>query len=130
MRAALLSEAAVGSGHVHGQTVLHPLQERHPAPTLVLKALLPQRLCLQLAAHTDTDPSANNAPHYEDTALLLHVVYNSPAGLLHSGAGVCPVAVETLQATCCRVTESQAAAQLIENVQVSRQAARLQEGGL
>lgn len=49
--AELLSEANVRAGHVYGQTVLHPLQERHPALTLLLKALSPQCRRLQLTAH-------------------------------------------------------------------------------
>lgn len=53
----LLSETSVGSGHVCSQTVLHLLQERHPALTLLLKALLPQCLSLQLTANTETNQS-------------------------------------------------------------------------
>ena len=52
--AELLSEADVRTGHVYSQPVLHPLQERHPALTLLLKALPPQCLRLQLAAHPET----------------------------------------------------------------------------
>lgn len=47
--AQLLPEAGVGAGHVHRQTVLHPLQEGHPALALLLKALPPQQLRLHLA---------------------------------------------------------------------------------
>lgn len=52
--AELLSEAAVWARHIDGQVVLHPLQERHPARTLLLKALLPQRLRLHLTANKAT----------------------------------------------------------------------------
>lgn len=54
MGAELLPEAEVGAGHVHGQTVLHPLEEGHPALTLLLKRLQPQRLRLQLAENRRT----------------------------------------------------------------------------
>lgn len=47
--AQLLPEAGVGAGHVHRQTVLHPLQEGHPALALLLEALPPQQLRLHLA---------------------------------------------------------------------------------
>lgn len=50
VRAQLLPEAGVGAGHVHRQTVLHPLQEGHPALALLLEALPPQQLRLHLAA--------------------------------------------------------------------------------
>lgn len=51
VRAQLLPEAGVGAGHVHRQTVLHPLQEGHPARALLLEALPPQQLRLHLAVH-------------------------------------------------------------------------------
>jgi len=47
----LLPEAKVRASYIHSQTVFHPLQERHPALTLLLKRLLPQCLRLQLTAH-------------------------------------------------------------------------------
>lgn len=53
-----------------------------------------------------------------------------PAGLLGSGGGVGPAAVEALQAACCSVTRRQAAALLVQHIQVSRQAAQLQEARL
>lgn len=55
VRTELLSEADVRAGHVYSQAVLHPLQERHPALTLLLKTLPPQRLRLQLTAHQNTN---------------------------------------------------------------------------
>ena len=58
--AELLSEADVRAGHVYGQTVLHPLQETHPALTLLLKALLPQSLHLQLTARTKNNTSSES----------------------------------------------------------------------
>lgn len=50
VRAQLLPEASVAAGHVHRQTVLHGLQEGHPALALLLEALPPQQLRLHLAA--------------------------------------------------------------------------------
>lgn len=51
VRAELLSEAGVRRGDVDSETVLHPLQERHPALALLLETLPPQLLRLQLAAN-------------------------------------------------------------------------------
>lgn len=51
MSTELLSEAVVRSRYVYSQAVLHPLQERHPAFTLLLKSLLPQHFRLQLTVH-------------------------------------------------------------------------------
>lgn len=53
VRAQLLPEADVGAGHVRRQTVLHPLQEGHPALALLLEALPPQPLRLRLAVQRE-----------------------------------------------------------------------------
>lgn len=46
----LLPEAKVRARNIHSEVVLHPLQEQHPALTLLLKCLLLQNLSLQLTA--------------------------------------------------------------------------------
>ena len=52
--------------------------------------------------------------------LLVHDInYNLPAGLLSSGGGFGPAIVEALQAARCSVSDRQAAALLIQYVQIS-----------
>lgn len=61
---------------------------------------------------------------------LLLVFPHWPAGLLSSGVGIGPMAVEELQAVCCSVLQRQTAAPLVEHIEVSRQAAQLHEARL
>lgn len=73
--AELLSEADVRAGHVHSQTVLHPLQERHPALTLLLEALSPQGLRLELTAPPNKTLLENN-PSSEICCVLQCILFH------------------------------------------------------
>ena len=79
MCAELLSEAGVGAGHVHSQAVLHPLQEGHPALTLLLKALPPQSFRLKLTAHRKQYTVGKN---------YISFIYNM--NLEFNGVKICP----------------------------------------
>lgn len=80
VRAELLSEAGVRTGDVHRQTVLHPLQEGHPALALLLEALPPQRLRLQLAAREQRQSESLRLTSQFGQTALNHVVKFSKNG--------------------------------------------------